>query len=73
MVIIRFPDSETERRALGLLAGRFSGKSWITLETRVPEEALGFLAAEGVRFSVEGKATYERIASLRNPAAAEVQ
>jgi len=39
----------------------------------VPDEALAFLAREGVRFMVEGSATYEQMASLRDPAAAEVQ
>jgi hypothetical protein len=38
----------------------------------VPEEALGFLAHQGIRFIVEGPATYEQIASLRVPAAAEI-
>ena len=73
MVIIRFPDTETERLALGLLAGRFPGKSWSNGETAVPQEALSFLATEGIRFSVEGQATSERIASLRNPVAAAIQ
>ena len=73
MIIIRFADDETERRALGVLAGRFPGKSWATGETLVPEAALAYLAQEGIRFTVEGPATYEQLASLRNPAAAEVQ
>lgn len=72
MIIIRFPDEESKRRALGCLPGRYPGKSWATGEMMVPEEALGFLAREGVRFMVEGPATYEQIASLQNPAAAEV-
>jgi hypothetical protein len=54
MIIIRFPDNETKRNALGYLAGRFSGKSWSTGELMVPEEALAHLAAEGIRFTVEG-------------------
>jgi hypothetical protein len=73
MIIIRFPDNETKRNALGYLAGRFSGKSWSTGEVMVPEEALAHLAAEGIRFTVEGPATYERLAPLRNPAALAVQ
>jgi hypothetical protein len=73
MVIIRFPDEEAKRRALGCLPGRHSGKSWATGEMMVPEEALGFLAHQGVRFTVEGPATYEQIASLRVPVATEVQ
>ena len=72
MILIRFPDDEAKRRALGCLPGRYPGKSWSSGEMIVPEEALAFLAREGVRFTVEGPASYEQIASLRNPAAAEV-
>ena len=73
MVIIRFSDSETEARASGFIARRFSGKSWATGEVMVPEAALAPLAAAGFKFTVEGPATYERIAPLRNPPAAVVQ
>ena len=73
MVIIRFADAETEKRALGFLAGRFSFKSWETGETAVSEPVLSYLAREGFAFTVEGQATYERLASLRNPAAAPLQ
>ncbi len=73
MIIIRFPDTESKRRALGYLAGRFSFKSWASGEMIVPEMALPYLAVEGIRFSVEGPATYERIlATFRNPAATAV-
>ena len=73
MVIIRFPDLETKRRALGFLARRFSGKSWATGEVMVPDAALAPLAAEGIRFTVEGPATYERLAPLRDTPGAAVQ
>jgi hypothetical protein len=73
MFIIRFLDADSKHRALGSLPGRYPGKSWSSGEMMVPEEAFGFLAREGVRFTVEGPATYEQIASLRNPAPAEVQ
>jgi hypothetical protein len=43
MVIIRFPDPDTEKRALGFLAGRFSGKSFASGETVFPEAALAHL------------------------------
>ena len=72
MVMIRFPDAESERRALGYLAGRFPGKSWATGETMVPEEALPFLATEGIQFTVEGPATYERLTALRDLSTAKV-
>ena len=73
MTIIRFPDAETERRGLGFLIGRFSFKSWATGETVVPDDSLPFLAREGIRFKVEGPATYDQIASLGNLPAAAVQ
>ena len=72
MTIIRFADVETERFALGKLAGRFSFKTWATGETMMPEPALSYLALEGIAFHAEGRASYERITSLRNPAAVAV-
>ncbi len=73
MIIIRFAGEDTKRRAVGSLVGRFSFKTWASGEMMVPKDALAILADEGVPFSVEGPATYERLASLRNPVAAEVQ
>lgn len=55
MITVRFPDSETEAEALGFLAGRFSFKSYDDGATIVPEAALGRMAAEGIRFTVEGR------------------
>ena len=73
MIIIRFADSDMERRALGFLAGRFSFKTWDTGETAVPAQALGALAAEGISFLVQGPANYEQLAApFRNPAASAV-
>jgi hypothetical protein len=60
MILIRFPNAESKRAALGALAGRFSFKSWATGEMLVPEDALGFLAVQGIGFTVEGPATYEQ-------------
>jgi len=73
VLIIRFPDLETKRKALGYLASRFPGKSWVSGEVMVPEEALGYLAGEGIPFTVDGRATYERLVPVRNPAAVTVQ
>ena len=73
MVIIRFTDQDSKRRALGYIARRFPGKSWATGEVMVPEEALAALAAECFQFTVEGPATYERLTSLRDTPAAAVQ
>ena len=72
MIIIRFADEASKRKALGQLAGRFSFKSWASGEMMLPQEALALLAEEELRFTVEGPATYERLASLRNPAPVEV-
>ena len=57
MVLIQFPDADEKRLALGFLAGRFTFKSRATGEMTVPETALAYLAAENIRFSVEGQAT----------------
>ena len=60
MILIRFPNPESKRAALSGLAGRFSFKSYATGEMVVPEDALAFLAVEGIGFTVEGPATYEQ-------------
>ena len=49
MILIRFPNTESKRAALGQLAGRFSFKSWANGDMLVPEVALPFLAVRGVR------------------------
>jgi len=72
MIIVRFPDEATQKRALGFLIGRFSGHSWATGEVAVPEEALAPMAREGIPFAVEGPATHQRILSLRNSLAVGV-
>ena len=72
MIIIRFPDEQAKKRAMGYLPGRFSFKSWATGEMMVPEAALSSLAVEGIPFNVEGPAAYDRFAPVRNPAAVEV-
>ena len=73
MIRIRFPDDEAKRRALGYLAGRFPFRSWATGEMIVPEDALPALAVEGIRFNVEGAATYEQlIPQVRVPVAASI-
>jgi hypothetical protein len=72
MVIIRFDEEASKSKALGYLAGRFSFKSWASGEMMLPKEALALLAEEEIRFIVEGPATCERLASLRNSAPIEV-
>ena len=71
-ILIRFPDEETEQRALGKLIPRFSGKSWASGETAVPAQALGFLAEQGIKFTVIGPAHYEFITPVRDPGAVAV-
>ena len=70
MVIVRFATIEARRSALGYLLGRFPGKSWVTGEIMVPEAALAHMAAEGIAFTVEGPATYERVLRLSEAAGA---
>jgi spermidine/putrescine-binding protein len=73
MIRIRFPDAESERRALGFLLGRFSFKSWADGVTLLADYALPALAREGIPFLVEGPATYEQIIqAVRNPPASAV-
>jgi hypothetical protein len=73
MVVVRFPDSETERRALGYLAGRFSFKSWASGETLVPESALASMATAGITFTVIGPPTCEQnVPTVRTPPATAV-
>ena len=73
MVIIRFDEEETEKKALDFLIGRYSFKTWANGDLMLPEQALGALAAEGVTFRVRGPATYEHfLPTLRNPASAPV-
>jgi len=74
MVTIKFPDRETEKRALAFLLGRFSGRVLRTGEHLVPEAALEALADANLPFSVQGKAAYEQqLAAVRGAASAPVQ
>jgi hypothetical protein len=69
MVVITFPDNETQKKALGFLLGRFSGKVLKNGEHIVPEAALAALAKQDISFTVHGRASYEKqIAALRSAA-----
>lgn len=71
---IRFSDSDTEIRALGFLAGRFSFTSWETGETLVPETALAALAVKGISFTTLGPPNYaQSIPALRAAASNQLQ
>lgn len=59
MVMITFPDREVEKRALGFLLGRFSGRVLKSGEHLVPEAALEGLANQNIPFTVKGKAGEE--------------
>ncbi len=73
MITITFPDYDTERRALGFLLGRFSGRVLKSGEHLVPEAALEALADQNIPFSVQGKSTYEQqIAAIRDTAPASI-
>jgi hypothetical protein len=72
MVLIRFADSENKRRAVEALVGEFSFRSWSSGQMLVPEDALPRLAREDIPFTFEGSAAYEKLASLRDPAATPV-
>lgn len=74
MITITFPDRKTEKRALGFLLGRFSGKVLQTGEHLVPEAALEALADQNISFTVIGKASYEQqITALRDITPASIQ
>jgi hypothetical protein len=73
MVAITFPDREVEKRGLGFLLGRFSGRVLKTGEHLVPESALEALADANIPFTVKGKATYEQqLAAVRGDAATPI-
>jgi hypothetical protein len=74
MVVITFPDAETQKKALGFLLGRFSGKVLKNGEHLIPEAALAALADRGLSFTVHGKASSEKqVAALRSAASGAVQ
>ncbi len=73
MITITFPDRDTQKRALGFLLGRFSGRVLKSGEHLVPEAALEALADQNISFTVQGKSTYEQqIAAVRDTAPATI-
>ena len=74
MVTVSFPDRETEKHALALLLGCFSGRVLRSGEHLIPEAALEFLADQNIPFTVKGKTTYEQqLAAIRGAAPPSVQ
>jgi hypothetical protein len=53
MVLIRFADTETDCRALGFISRYFSGRTFASRHTLVPEAALVRLKEAGIPFIVE--------------------
>jgi hypothetical protein len=74
MVRITFPDRATEKKAIGFLLGRFSGRIMKGGEHLVPETALEALAQQNIPFNVKGKATYaQQVEAIRGASSASVQ
>jgi hypothetical protein len=74
MVVITFPDKETQTKARGFLLRRFSGRVLKSGEHLFPEAAMAALAEANIPFTVHGKASYEKqVAALRSAATGEVQ
>lgn len=61
MVVIKFPNIETQDEAIGFLASHFSGRLLRSGEVIIPEAALAALAYENFSFTVLGRATYEQM------------
>ena len=59
MILIQFPDRETEIKGLAILVDRFSGKVLRGGIHIVPEPALDALTAANIAYTVKGPATYE--------------
>jgi hypothetical protein len=74
MILIQFPNRDTEVKGLAILMSRFSGKVLRGGLHIVPESALETLTAENIPYIVKGPATYEHeVAALRGDAAATIQ
>ena len=74
MILIQFPDRDTEIKGLAFLLGRYSGKVLPDGVHIIPEAALGPLASQNIPFVVKGTATYEhQMAALRGAASQTVQ
>jgi hypothetical protein len=74
MILIQFPDRETENKGLSVLMNGFSGKVLRGGLHIVPEPALEALNAQNIPYTVKGPASYEHeVAALRGDAAATIQ
>jgi hypothetical protein len=59
VVVITFPDSDTQKEAVGFLLGRFSEKVLKNGEHIVSEAVPAALAEQNISFTVYGMAFYE--------------
>src|SRR3954469_3703791 len=74
MILIQFPDRETEIKGLAILMSRFSGKVLRGGLHIIPEPALEALTAANIPYAMKGPATYEHeVAALRGDAASTIQ
>jgi len=74
MILIQFPDRETEIKGLAVLMNRFSGKVLRGAVHIVPEPALEALTAQNVPYTVKGPASYEHVlTALRGDAAETIR
>ena len=74
MILIQFPDRETEIKGLAVLMSGFSGKVLRDGLHIVPEPALEALTAQKIPYTIKGPATYEHeVAALRGDAAPTIQ
>jgi hypothetical protein len=74
MVLIQFPDRETEIKGLAVLMSGFAGKVLRGGLHIVHEPALEALKAQNIPYTVKWPATYEHeVAALRGNAAAPIQ
>ena len=74
MVLVPFPNRETEIKGLAFLVGRFSGKVLRGGLHIISEEAVEALTAQNIPFEVKGNDTYEQqMAATRGDAATTVQ
>jgi len=55
MVVITFPDRETEKQVLGFLLGKFPGRVLKSGEHLVPEAALEALAEQNIPFFLQDR------------------
>ncbi len=69
LILIRFPDQTTEKKALEFYNPPVSGKNWNSREAAVPPAVLPILAEQGLHFSVLGPAPIDATLPMPGPLA----